>query len=279
MNPESIPGGAFSVARKLFNSKIWSKDPLYLKVWIWIVGQANHSEHTKNNHKYQRGELVTTYDEIIKNTSHTYNRRRFYLTIKKIRVILRWLESENMILVKPLKSELQPTGADTRVVTRAYVGIKIIVINYDTYQDLKSYKGRHKGRHPTSQGHNNNNVNNVKGPFVETSDEFRLSKLLFDLILKRNSNNKKPNFQKWAKQIDFMIRIDNRPVIEIECLVKWCQNDSFWQNNILSTAKLRGKYDQLLLKMKSEQKTEPEQTSPPAIKEITPENVESLYDN
>jgi hypothetical protein len=31
--------------------------------------------------------------------------------------------------------------------------------------------------------------------------------------------------------------------------MRWCQRDSFWQANILSTAKFREKFDQLELKM------------------------------
>jgi hypothetical protein len=154
---EHIPGGGFIVARKIFNSNIWIKESLYLKVWIWIVGRASHSDHDKDGHYYKRGEFVTTYLEIIKATSHFHNREHIIPTLKKIRIILKWLENEGMIHVEPLKSGLGLTGADPRARTRAYVGIKIIVINYNTYQDSKNYKGRHKGRPSVQQGHNNNN--------------------------------------------------------------------------------------------------------------------------
>ena len=54
-----------------------------------------------------------------------------------------------------------------------------------------------------------------------------------------------------------MLRIDKRNPQIIEKLIIWCQQDNFWQNNILSTAKLRAQYDQLLLKMNStKEKTE-----------------------
>ena len=32
-------------------------------------------------------------------------------------------------------------------------------------------------------------------------------------------------------------------------LIKWVQKDSFWMSNILSPAKLREKYDQLVMRM------------------------------
>ena len=99
----------------------------------------------------------------------------------------------------------------------------------------------------------NKDVNDNAKPFIKDSDEFRLSKLLYDLILERNPNNKKPDLQSWAKNIDLMIRVDKRSIKEIEGAIRWSQNDEFWQNNILSTRALRRQFDQLYLKAKSEQ--------------------------
>ncbi|MCL4417499.1 MAG: hypothetical protein M1365_12545 [Actinobacteria bacterium] len=88
--------------------------------------------------------------------------------------------------------------------------------------------------------------------YSEDSDELRLSKLLITLIRQRNPGHKEPDLQKWAYDIDLMLRIDKRDPQIIEKLIIWCQQDRFWQNNILSTAKLRAQYDQLLLKMKAD---------------------------
>ena len=49
-----------------------------------------------------------------------------------------------------------------------------------------------------------------------------------------------------------MLRIDKRTPEEIEEVIRWCQNDSFWQANILSTKKLREKFDQLAIKMQKQ---------------------------
>ena len=86
--------------------------------------------------------------------------------------------------------------------------------------------------------------------FLSDSIEYRLSELLYSLILKNNATHKKPCLNKWAKNIDLMIRIDKRKPDEIESMIKWCQKDAFWHKNILSTGKLREKFDQLYLKMK-----------------------------
>ena len=104
----------------------------------------------------------------------------------------------------------------------------------------------------TNSGKSHVKLNEIKlNKYNISSDELRLSKLLYEEILKRNPEHKEPNLQKWAYDIDLMIRIDKRDPVIIEKIIIWCQADSFWQNNILSTAKLRTQYDQLLLKMKS----------------------------
>ena len=92
-------------------------------------------------------------------------------------------------------------------------------------------------------------VKNITKTFLSDSIEYRLSIKLFDTIKKRNSEHKTPNFQKWAKDINLMIQTDGRKPEKIAAVIAWSQADDFWQNNILSPAKLRKHYDSLFLKM------------------------------
>jgi hypothetical protein len=48
-----------------------------------------------------------------------------------------------------------------------------------------------------------------------------------------------------------MIRRDNRKPERVETVIRWCQCDSFWKSNILSTSKLRKQFDALEVKMDS----------------------------
>jgi len=89
-----------------------------------------------------------------------------------------------------------------------------------------------------------------KNIYNENSNEFRLAFLLFGLIKERNTEHKPPNLQDWAAHIGLMIRKDNRHPDKIETVIRWSQKEDFWQNNILSTKKLREQFDQLVLKMK-----------------------------
>ncbi len=79
-----------------------------------------------------------------------------------------------------------------------------------------------------------------------------MSKLLLDLILLRNPNHRKPDLQKWCVHVHRMLYADKRERGEVEAVIRWCQANDFWKNNILSTAKLRKQYDQLKLKMDHE---------------------------
>lgn len=85
--------------------------------------------------------------------------------------------------------------------------------------------------------------------FLDDDKEIILSKRLFNLMLTNNPNAKEPNWQTWARSIDLAIRVDKRTVTQLETIIDWCQEDSFWCSNILSTSKLRTKFDELTIKM------------------------------
>ena len=85
--------------------------------------------------------------------------------------------------------------------------------------------------------------------YSPNSDEYRMSELLFNLIRKRDKEYKQPDLQMWAVHVDRLMALDNRKVGDIEAVIRWCQADEFWQDNILSTATLREKFGKLYLKM------------------------------
>lgn len=92
-----------------------------------------------------------------------------------------------------------------------------------------------------------------KNAFSTDSEPYLLAKLLEQEII--NNNPKFPQSEKqkqtWAKDIDLMIRRDKLLADDIAEVIMWCQSDNFWKSNILSGKKLREKYQQLRMKMKS----------------------------
>jgi phage replication O-like protein O len=89
-----------------------------------------------------------------------------------------------------------------------------------------------------------------KETFSSDAPAFRLSTFLLSLIKDRNPQFKDPNLQAWSKHIDLMLRRDERTEPDIAAVIEWCQSHDFWQNNILSTDKLRKQYDRLYMEMK-----------------------------
>ena len=82
----------------------------------------------------------------------------------------------------------------------------------------------------------------------------KLAKLLYELIKKENPSwYVKPNWDKWAEDIDKIVRIDGRTFEQIEFMINWVQQDDFWKQNILSPAKLRKQFNNLVIRAKSEQ--------------------------
>lgn len=153
-------------------------------------------------------------------------------------------KGSSIYLLTRFEDTNKDTNKDTNEGSNKYSKINSLDISQGTNED--SNKGTKKGN--TSK---NNNLRIIsKDIYVETSNEYRLSKYLFELIRKNNPTHKEPNLQTWAKHIDYMIRIDKRKVEDIELVITWCQRDKFWYKNILSTKKLREKYDQLFMQMK-----------------------------
>ena len=85
----------------------------------------------------------------------------------------------------------------------------------------------------------------------ENQEHRRLAFLLHLKIKSRNPGQKDPNWKVWTREVTRMVEVDNRDTAEIERIINWCQADEFWRNNILSTAKLREQFDQLVLKSRN----------------------------
>ncbi len=193
---------------------------------VWCLLKANHQDNY---------EIVVGLQRItLKPGDFVFGRKKAAeetgLSEQEIRTIIAFLKKIEFLTIKT---------------TNKYSLISII--NWPSYQAVT--EGNQPSNQPTTNQPLTTNKNNKNKSFLSDSIEVRLSELLLEKILTRNPNHKKPNLQTWAKDVDRMIRIDHRAPEDIRAVIEWCQADSFWQNNVLSTAKLRSQFDQLLLKM------------------------------
>lgn len=201
------------------------------------------------------------------------------LTARMIRITRKSLKERQIIYYQPSKrgkqgSPLNGKGGKQGSPINEYLFNK----HYDTWKP-RPPRGKHSSRKPNvAKGEiecqkrgkhssptietstiENNTINTMseieipdqESPFPEINPNhasLRLSKLLFSLMLKNNEKAKKPNFEKWSEHIEKLIRIDKRSPGEIEHVIRWTQQDDFEMSNILSTEKLRKRFDQLWLK-------------------------------
>lgn len=237
--------------RKEIGSDIWMMPPLYHRVWQYLKYKTNHADRiipTRDGRiVVKKGQTVTSYQAIAEAVGwYEYGIKKIP-NKKTIKSILDWLESEEMIL--------RESNAKGTVIT---------LCNYCIYQgedEEESNAGETPEKRSLDTNKNDNNGKKKDGTpppekspetFPDDSPQVALSQKLKSHILANNPNARTPsNLQKWASDFDKMIRLDKRPVPEIEAVMEFSQRDSFWKSNILSAGKLRDKYDQLYLKAKA----------------------------
>lgn len=114
-------------------------------------------------------------------------------------------------------------------------------------------------RKPKVKSKAKSKVGLLEKEFDKKSEEYRLSKLLFDLILKNNpthrfsklnDEDKDIQIQLYAADTDAILRIDQRDLEHFEFLIHWSQQSQFWKQNILSMGKLREQFDTLTIQAK-----------------------------
>lgn len=84
-----------------------------------------------------------------------------------------------------------------------------------------------------------------------SAEDMKMTDLLIELIQQNNPEWKmRGTRETWAEHIEKLHRIDERTYEQIEVMIRWTQADSFWKQNILSTAKLREKFNDLIPRLK-----------------------------
>lgn len=81
--------------------------------------------------------------------------------------------------------------------------------------------------------------------YAPTERPYQIAEHLYKRIREHQPDLKKPDLQKWADEVRLAHERDKRAYDKFAKLVDWTQDNDFWRANILSTKKLREKYDVL----------------------------------
>jgi len=115
----------FLLSRQIFESAIWQDDPHILKLFIYLIGQSRYDKKPKvyPNCKIERGELVTSLQEISENNHYLKHGKIQKWSRQKVARMLEVLTKQGYILLL----------SDT-------YGTHIKLCNYEQYQDKNTYK-------------------------------------------------------------------------------------------------------------------------------------------
>jgi hypothetical protein len=130
LNSDQINGGYILLSRKIIDSEIFKKPPLYLKVWIYLLSSAQHKDYKG----LKRGQLFTSIPDIQEACSHMVGYRKVTPTKDQIYNILEWLR-------KRCESQYESNDSTTMITTtKATHGLLINIDKYCVYQNPKSYE-------------------------------------------------------------------------------------------------------------------------------------------
>lgn len=112
-----------------------------------------------------------------------------------------------------------------------------------------------------------------KKVFEESSIEYQLSEKLYQYVLEEKPKTRKPDFQKWSKDFDLILRKDERSLEDLKNVIDWIfngnsNNSNFWKRNISSPGALRGttkngadKFAEIYSQMENDNSYTPKQAS------------------
>lgn len=120
------------------------------------------------------------------------------------------------------------------------------------WRDAETSQTRHANRHATVTQTSPEVEVEVEVEAKASSEVVGLCELLAQRITSNDSRaNPNPNSERWRRDMRLLLKDRNGDIAEIARVIDWCQQDSFWRANILSPAKLRKQFSQLLLKSKA----------------------------
>ncbi|MCK4454463.1 hypothetical protein KAU51_03975 [Candidatus Parcubacteria bacterium] len=226
----------FYVNRELLNSRRWLSEPFSRgQAWIDLFGLAQHSRGFFR----VRGIRVEV--------------GRGQLAYSQLTLAKRWQWSRSK--VKRFLNELE-TRQDIRQQNNTVTTV-ITVLNYDKWQGSDTTDDT-TNEHQTNIKRTSNdthkrrikNDNNEKNDNNLSSEDKRLTDLLYSSVKQNYPFTKEKDYSKDYAEMNRLHRIDEWTYEQIEYIICWSQNDTFWRKNIRSVSTLRKQFETLAIRAK-----------------------------
>ena len=257
-----IDTGWIKVHRQIIESEIWSKPPLYLKIWMYLLMKAQYADYKQ----LKRGQLFTSIAEIQEACSWKVGFRKEIPTKRQVYGVIDWMR------------KAAHEGYDERdmngtmiVTTKVTHGMLININKYEDFQSQEIHEGNNegtmKGTRTEFRGNNiNKEYKELKNKELSTSAQKKsASKIyaddsvemylvinLLSTIQKWHPEYKEKNKQRWCDDFRKLLSLDNQSLEQVNKVIAWLPTSEFWRRNILSPAALRKHFDRLYAQMVSE---------------------------
>lgn len=251
--------GWIKLHREILDSELWH-DVTTFRLFIYLIGKASHQDGIKiNGIEIKRGQWLRSYRKLAQDLAYKEGRGLKEYSLKTISKCINKLISAERVTIQETEQ-----------------GTLFTIVNYAKYQDKQEFEEETvNGTIPEQETNGkrtvnkNKNAKNAKNKeYINTSSRksktyeeeslyFQLAIFFFERIKENNPDHKEPNLQRWSDDIRKIIEIDKRTEEQVRYLMKWVQQDDFWKSNILSPSKLREKFDQLVIKVKSDKAKQP----------------------
>ena len=227
--------GYVGIGRCLLESVIFKNEKL-LKVFVWCCLKATHTEYIqqvgKQQVKLSPGQFVFGRESAARELGMAET-----TVYKKINE----LERNSYLVIKRNNK------------------FSLVTVANEELFDPAPVIGRSKR---SSKRNTNSNIYNINTPYGSIDDKsidkdgnaYKCAIYLSNSISERIPERKKATekiLQNWAVDFDKTNRLDGYDWDLIADVLAWSQDDTFWQNNILSGATFRKQFDKLLVKMRA----------------------------
>ncbi|MEC0173025.1 hypothetical protein [Paenibacillus graminis] len=266
--------GWIKLHRKIIESAIWDKPPLYLKVWMFLLVSAQHSPYKG----LLRGQMSLSIPDIIEGCKWRVGARTERPTKDQVYQIIDWLR-------KPNEGGHEGNAKATMITTtKATHGMLIEVVNYAVYQDSEEDESNDESNgetdtKPTRKQRQPNNINknvknekneqelidskassrqNAKRVYTEADRVYKLAKRFHELAYENaveigtSHLIKEPDFQKWSDTFRLILERDKIPEVELGEVIKYALQENFYRTIIFSPKNLREHYPRILTQMRSQ---------------------------
>jgi hypothetical protein len=157
-NEQKIKEGYVMIARQILHSEIMDFPLAWRFLWVWMLLRANHTDVKRRGQVFYRGELLTSYEEMIEVCAYMIGWRK--------------VEGINKNGVESFVKRLKKDGMiTTRKTTK---GLFIRIVNYDYFQTPSNYEAyietdkKTTTKPQTSDTINKNDENEKNGKNINT---------------------------------------------------------------------------------------------------------------